>query len=276
MPAAPEFVLLSCNFSDLQLHEELRPPNITPDKVSNVLKRAFDAARMKVHDFAPIDKQGIRALAEAHSGKIKSAGDLAAVLQQLKPSQLEATLQPYCREDRKPDRIIEKKLPPLTDFAVSCYFSGLFEKLHPIRLKPSGKPPQKEFRFAANYGGWVLVRKVHLDAAERKEVMGCLVATMESTGRKASALPEYSQYAPGLEALLSKYPQRKSFAKLPLALEEAQAAGLFQVKDEFFPKYALYGIMAHFGYSPYLTSSQVGEAYPELKIPKPRGRLKKD
>ncbi|MEK7070884.1 MAG: hypothetical protein AAB966_03695, partial [Patescibacteria group bacterium] len=73
-----------------------------------------------------------------------------------------------------------------------------------------------------------------------------------------------------------KYPVRKSFGIMIPALVEASKEGLFSQKDARLSKYALLKIMMQFGYGPYLSSAMLEGIYPELKIPKPKGRMKKN
>ncbi len=272
----PEFVLLSCNFKDLQIHQQLSEKNLTNEQIFSLLNNTFEAIRRKTYDFAPIDKKGIEAFASPTIKKINSLDDLIAVLGETKPAALEEKMKTYCKDDRSPERIIEKKLSPVTDIATGYYFSLLFEKLFPVKISSSGKPPKKEFRFAANYNGWVVIRKVNMAVAENKEVLACLVHTLESIDKKFMQFHGDSASFTALDVLLAKYPSRKSFGKLLLLLREGQKERLLTHNDPFLRKYFLYKLLAQLGHSPYLSGELLGGIYPELKIPKPRGRLKKN
>ncbi|HLC48431.1 MAG TPA: hypothetical protein VJI13_05135 [Candidatus Norongarragalinales archaeon] len=270
-----EFILLQCNFPDLQIDDGLKGAAVTDSGVLALLEKTFEAIRKKTYDFAPIDKNGISNLAAQHAPKMRTIPDFITLLSGLKPGGLEAQILPFCRDDRNPERVSEKKLSPVTDIAVDYFICCLYEKLFPVKVNSSGKPPKKEFRFASNLKGWVVIRKVNLEVAEKKEVLACLVHTLESME------PKFAQYRGGtafftrLDALLAKYPSRKSFGKLMLLLQEASKEGLLSQTDSFLNKYALYKLLAQLGYSPYLTGELLEGIYPELKIPKPRGRLKK-
>jgi hypothetical protein len=231
--------------------------------------------RKKTYDYAPIDKAGIEKFAAPTATKINSLGDFISILKEIKPGALEGQLLPFCRDDRDPERVIQKKLAPVTDIAVGYYISILFQKLFPIKVKTSGKPTKKEFRFASNYKGWVVIRKVNLEVAERKEVLACMVHSVGSFEKKMGQLYGNLPFLTRLEALISKFPKRKSYGKMVALLEEAKADNLLPENDAFLRKYALYRLMAQLGYSPYLSGETLEGIYPELKIPKPRGRQKK-
>lgn len=271
-----EFVMLQCNFADLKHSEDLRGPSLTDAKILQFLQNSYEIIRKKIFDFAPIDKKGIALLAEKNAAGIGSIPDFISLLPTFKPSNLESEALPFCRDDRNPEKVIEKKLSPVTDIAVDYRICLLFEKLFPPNPKTAGKPSKKEFRFTSNYKGWVVIRKVNLEIAENKEVLACLVHTMEGLHRRFAQFHPNPAYFARLDALLSKYPQRKSFGKLILALNEAQKEGLLSQQDAFLNKYGLYRILWQLGYSPYLSGELLEGIYPELKIPKPRGRLKKD
>ncbi|MFH0971487.1 MAG: hypothetical protein V1835_02870 [Candidatus Micrarchaeota archaeon] len=273
---APEFVLFSCNLPNLQIHDELAGADLTPQKIRALLENTFEAIRKSLYNYAPIDKAGIAKLAEQNAKKIGKVADFITVLKGIRPSALEEQLKPYFKDDRDPEKVIGKKLAPVTDIALGYYFSVLFERLFPINVQARGKPSKKEFRFAANCPGWLAVRKVNLEIAEQKEVLACMVHTLGTIDLK---LPQYCnnpQFFSRLQACLGKYPPRKSFGKLILLLEEMQDAGMFSENDLFLRKHALYKALSQLGYSPCLSGEMIEGIYPELKIPKPRGRMKKN
>ncbi|MFH1751147.1 MAG: hypothetical protein ABH863_05705 [Candidatus Micrarchaeota archaeon] len=270
-----EFVMLQSNLQGAQFSEILKGKDLTNPAIFSLLETTFEAVRKKAYDYAPIDKSGIGRIARQHPPKGKTVADFVTFISGLKPSSLGAELSPFCRDDRNPQRIIEKKLPPVTDIAIGQYLSIPFEDAFPVSFKPSKKPPKNEFRFAANIRGWVIIRKVNLDVAEKKEVLCCLVHTLESIERRFSNFHTNPGFFPRLDAFLARYPSRRSFGKLPGMLLGALAQGLLTQEDPFLNKYALYRLMRQLGYSPYLSGEILEGIYPELKVPKPRGRMKK-
>lgn len=271
-----EFMMLSASFPDAPYFEQVNGASLTDKTAFALLENAFELIRKKTYDYAPIDKKAIAQFAAPYASKINSLGDLISLLKTLKPGALEAQLIPFCKDDRDPARIIEKKLAPVTDIAVGYFISILFERLFPVKIKAMGRPPKNEFRFAANFKGWIIIRKANFDVAERKEILACMIHTMVSIEKKMAQLHGNSQFLVSLNSLISKYPVRKSFGKMLALLEEAKAQNLLPDNDAFLRKYALYKIMYQLGYSPYLSNEVLEGIYPELKIPKPKGRMKKD
>ncbi|MEK6953792.1 MAG: hypothetical protein AABX01_02210 [Candidatus Micrarchaeota archaeon] len=270
-----EFIMLACGFDDLKHAEQLIGLDLTNPKILSFLDNSFELIRKKAYDFAPIDKAGIAKEAASVASKVNSIPSLISILSTLKPGALESQLLPFCKDDRDPEKVIQKKLAPVTDIAVGYFISQLFGKLFPIKFKAQGSPKKKEFRFASNYKGWVIIRKANLEVAEKREVLACLVHTLESFERKFRQFHPNPAFFTRVDLLLAKYPQRKSFGKMLLALQEAQLEGLLSQSDPFLNKYALYKILCQLGYSPILSGQMLERIYPELKIPKPRGRMKK-
>ncbi len=270
-----EFVLLSANFKDIRCFEELRGNSLSDGAVVSLLNNSIELIRKKAYDFAAIDNAGIAKFAEVEAKKTSSITDFISILRGIKPQLLETQLRPFCKDDRSLERIIEKKLGPMTEIALCRYISFLFERIFPIQFRPSGKPQKKDFRFAANYKGWVAVRKANLELAENKEVLASLVHALGTICNKLPDLHENKEFFTRLNALLSKYPPRKSFGKLIALVEEMQKAGIFDESDPLLRKYALMAALSQMGFPAYLSGESLEGIYPELKIPKPKGRIKK-
>jgi hypothetical protein len=271
-----EFITVQCNFPDLAANEQVSGSELSNAKVEALLENTIEIVRKKLYDYAPIDKAGIAKFAQPSAAKITNLEAFISALSQIKPGAIEAQMVQFCRDDRNPQKIIEKKLAPVTDIAVNYYLSILFEKMFPVKVKSSGKPQKKEFRFVSNLNGWLAVRKVNLEVAENKEVLSCMVHTLGTIDNKIANYHPNAVFFGSLKTLVSKYPVRKSFGKLVPLIEEAKRIGLLPENDPFLRKYALLRIMGQVGYSPYLTGEMLEAIYPELKIPKPRGRIKKD
>lgn len=254
-----------------------------------ILLQAFQSCRKLAFDHAPI-KLGEVEKFVGRQGKISSVSKLASAFSSSKPSQLEEKMNEFVEAAPKKgegdaaalEKVKKEKGYP-SEFAFSYYVSRLLEEMFshpPFSQKPS---PTKEIRFVANFGGWMSVRKVNLEKAEKKEVVGCCATIFDSIRRK---LPEYlcaagksGEYAAFTGAFLSRFPQRKSFARVPEILlaagKEEQRVALFaekgfetQLLDLFYSS-----ALERVGFPPFVSTSQVSRVYPELKIPKPRGRI---
>jgi hypothetical protein len=137
-------------------------------------------------------------------------------------------------------------------------------------------------RLAANYDGWIVVKKVDLGKAEKKEVLLGLAGIFSSINQKLPSL--YSSNPDGFEdlvsSLLNSFPVRKSFVKLPVLLGEASKLES-KISDfasnsegkEVLRQALFLRCFEHAGFPPFVTLESIAGVYPELKIPKPRGNF---
>jgi hypothetical protein len=141
--------------------------------------------------------------------------------------------------------------------------------------------------FACDYAGWVAVKKVNPSKAEAKEVLACLAGVFASVDRKIPAFAcaggDTKAFDSAFEKALTDFPERRNFSKLPAALEAAKAGekevlacavgeGAKRVLREIY----FARVFARLGFPPFVSADAIGAVYPELKIPKPRGRMKKE
>lgn len=236
-------------------------------------------------DYAPINRKGVELVAQ----RVASLKDLTTFLSQVKPAAIESELARFVLSGKSGEAVegdetqIKKSRGNQVDFALACFLNKLLEGIFGKRKIPAGKGSgKKEVRFAANYGGWMVVKKVDLTKAEGKEVLACLAGINAVVEKKACEL--ICKNPMEFEKLVQKYaryPERKSFGKLVEVLSqidekelERELGALFEnvsLGKEFF----LERLLSHFGYPPFVSIEMINENYPELKIPKPRGRVKK-
>lgn len=270
-------LLLSARFPDLQTQQKLGG-ELTNAQALPLLKNAQTLMQRKLYAYAPLDEAKLTAYASKRAAFISTLAQFAAHVQTLKPSLLEKELQAFVREDRDPEFLVTKKCDPALYVALGAYFKPFFEQLFPpAPFKPEGKPSKDEFRFAAQLQGWTMVRKASLDVAERKEIFACLAATYEGVSRKVA---DFSSSNPQADAkaladFLARYPGRRSLARLATTLAAMAKENTLSTVSEGYRSYFLQKVMASCGYPPYCSIEVVNGVYPELKIPKPRGRQKK-
>jgi hypothetical protein len=276
-----EFLLFNAGLKDYSYSLKLENPG--QGEALKLLKDARGICLQKMFSYAPINADEIRKLTgEAHASGIE---DAAKHLQSIKPSEIEARLKPFVslkQLEGESNPLLPKKKGDPIDFAWSCYLYFLLEKTLKTSLPPQ-TDSRKELRLASNYKGWVAIKKCDASKAEDKEVLASLVGIYATLAKK---IPEYasSDYA-GLEAFADKafaaFPERKSFARLPLALLEAEKS--VSEAKKFFPegreeealKYLLDKACARCGFTPFISIEAINGNYPELKIPKPKGNYGK-
>jgi len=277
-----EFVLFQAGFPDLQAAEEADPGD--GEAVEKVAETALAVCRKKMFDYAPIDSRAIAAVAEktARENNVNSFPSLAAALSKTKPAALERQLAPHCRFPAAPvDESGAKKWGErkkgIMEIAFARYFNALYEKALPPAPAATGeKFGKKEVRFAANAAHWTVVKKVSLENSP-EEVLACLSgihATAlkkigENTGAKQFcdvklAGVAQSRSLPALAKALAQFSENDAVS----GLEAAAAKHLTAAKEYFYS-----ALFERFSHPPYVTAEMVGKAFPEVKIPKPRGRV---
>ena len=275
----PEFVLFQAGFPDLQVSAEARPP--ARETLEKLAETAVAACRRKMFDYAPIDSAAVAALAARNHPGVNSVSSLAAALLKTKPSAVEGQLLPLCSMPPKPAdecdwKKWEERKKGVMEIAFARYLNALYEKAVPPLPVEKGKFAKKEARLAANTAGWVAVKKVSLEAAP-EEVLAGLAGIHATALRK---MGEASGAAPAADGLLKAFPPRNSLGALAQALAAFDEKGARSALETACGKHLRAGedflycsLMERFGHAPFVTTESVGRAFPQLKIPKPRGRI---
>lgn len=273
--------MFSALFPDAKFEEKLE--DLKREKVSFFLTNSLALCWSKMFDYAPIDKTGIEKLASSF-GKPKSIAELASILSQIKPGVLEGQLRAFVKTKPVSQEIdletVKKPKGDAVDFAFAYFILCLWKSVFPdnVAFANKGNPSAREVRFAANTQGWTAVKKVDLTKAEDKEVLFALAGIFSTLNRK---LPDFAaENAEGFEnfvsSFLNSFPVRKSFAKLPVLLNEAlkneskisQFGSSVSLKELFFLR-----CFEHAGFPPFISLDAIAGVYPELKVPKPRGNF---
>jgi len=261
-----QFALFQASFPDYEYSLELHEP-ISENDVAKLVSDARTICAQKMFDYAPLDRQKIAELAP----RPKTESQLAQEISSLKPSSLEEKLSAFITEkvpeptDESKAKKAEARKKGLAKIALQYYLKAMLDSALPKPLPKSGKASKKEVRLAANTDEWKAVKKVATDGSvANKEVAAALAGIHDTLKRKQAEL------TPALSALAEKLGEpRKSMSALLAALPLAAQA------PAEFKREAYEAVMAACGYSPYIDAETVGSAWPELKIPKPRGNFGK-
>ncbi len=125
-------------------------------------------------------------------------------------------------------------------------------------IKPEKESVEGQIVFVGKYGKWVAIKKLALQGAQDWEVSGLLSGIIQSALNKAFEFTGQSA-----DVTLGK--KRKSFGGAADLLDEL--AG----KDN----YTVVKALENLGYAPYANPGMLTAAYPDIKPPKPRGRMPK-
>lgn len=146
---------------------------------------------------------------------------------------------------------------------------------------------EEEISFFAKYKDWVVIKRMQIDEkTEEKEILATLASINSTTARKAY------DFAPIDRAAIDKYVaeltkgKRKGlnnlveiFGSLKQSEMRERLVSACRDRDEtFYPfaeTYFINSILKALNYSPFIDSEVVQEVYPDMKLPKPRGRVPK-
>lgn len=270
-----DFILFNASLGGYSYSQ--RKENPSKEQVACLLADARAVCLAGMFDCAPIRVAEIKQLA-SQPPKPSSLSDVAAYFESVKPSQLEEKLRPLVTMPLKTGEELAKAKGDPVDFAFSAFTHFLLERLKPIQLPQACASPN-EVRLAANYDGWVAIKKCDVAKSEPKEVMASLASIYATVSKK---LPEYAstnfQALNSLsDGLFKNYPERKSYARVPLLLRDVDKI-LQEAEKLFTPgfesqaaSFLLDAGLERCGFPPFITIDAINGNYPELKIPKPKG-----
>ena len=144
---------------------------------------------------------------------------------------------------------------------------------------------EEEISFFAKYKDWVVIKKKQIEKdTEDKEILAILASINSTTARKAY------DFAGIDKAAIDKYVaelvkgKRKGWNNLAEVFGSIKQNELKEkltslCKDPslypFAETYFLNSVLKSLNYSPFIDSELVQEVYPDMKLPKPRGRISK-
>jgi len=258
------FVWFACGFDDYTYERREE----SHDGAASLLSEAHAILDQRHLDFAPLQLDRIKSAAPSFA-----VGDASAFIEhasKLKYGELAAKLHGAVTYVMPTDEAVLKKIGDPDELAVCAYLYYAFRSVFPSTMPAKMPFAKSEVRLAADMDGWVAVKKVNLEVAERKEVFSALCSMRSVVSRKAMEFtPGFEEFNATLETALTNFPERKSFGKLAAALNAVK--GLSQ--DAKMQEYAYSQAMLRVGFPPFLTNDHVASLYPELKVPKPKGNF---
>ncbi len=293
------FVLFQARLKNLVFEKKLEGVQLTRENVCSLLEDARRICLAKQFDYAPFNAHAIQALAAPHAVQASTLSGLANALSVLKPSEVEGNLRNFLSPEfrtRAGDGSevavdAEASLPKKRDampLAWACFLNAFYEKLFSKETDVSRFTAKSEAggqcMLAADFESWRIVKKA-IAGAEPKETFYFLATSFHSIEKKLSELAfdsttQAQQFSSLVESFLKNFSERKSFSKLQQMLSrvagegmEAKISALSQRKPRLALQLFLDRVFEYSGYAPFATLDALNSAFPELKIPKPRGRV---
>jgi len=200
-----------------------------------------------------------------------SATDVSSALKGISTGALRAMLKESVGE-----------LDKLTPAAESYFFYLLFKKYGvPVVAEPgmfSGKlhsektHPKGKIALLAKYKSWVAIKKMSIDSAVKDyEVSGVLCAINETLIKKAFDFAQIDTEALDTEAKKLTKGKRKSYATIGEAITHLPDKKWNKLENA----YLMHAVLREFKVLPFANRLMLSKQYPDIKPPKPRGRMPK-
>lgn len=146
-------------------------------------------------------------------------------------------------------------------------------------------PEPEEISFFANCRGWMAVKKKSITPeTEQKEILAILASINDTTSRKAydltgiklSEIDAYvAQLTKGKRKGLSNLAEIFGGLKQSELKEKLMATCNDPSMYPFAETYFINTVLRTLNYSPFIGGAAITEVYPDMKMPKPRGRQPK-
>ena len=144
---------------------------------------------------------------------------------------------------------------------------------------------EEEISFFAKYKDWVVIKKKSInEKTEEKEIVAILASVNDTASRKAYDFAHINK--PSIDALVAELTKGKRKTTTNLAeifgaikqnelKEKLTAACSDPMFYPFAEAYFINGVLKAIGFSPFIDGQAVQAVYPDMKMPKPRGRVAK-
>ncbi|MEM4389278.1 MAG: hypothetical protein QXG98_01290 [Candidatus Micrarchaeia archaeon] len=225
----------------------------------------------KAFEFVGINLAEIDDYANRVLGAKRGLEGVVATLKEIRPSEVREALSRASGEEKFP-ACEARFLKKLFEYA------GVEVSLTPSLVKsafPAAQFPSLKWEvdlgegvfFTANYRGWISIKKTSFDARTRPEEKAAAFASVaESAQRKGFEFLGISSEVQGKANALTAG-KRKGFAAL------AQALSGVGDSDIIMRAGTMRFVLSNLGYAVFPTPEILQKIYPNLKLPKPRGRF---
>ncbi len=252
------FVLLSALLPNAKYEVKLQDP--TPDQLAPHFENFLHLISSNIYRFSPIEYEKVIAFSP------KNALDIQGVLSLFTQTRIVEIVKPAIKSvlqepsDESGAKKFKEKQRALQEIAICSFIHAVFSQVYPQSFTQAGNPQKNEVRIASSIPQWQIVKKVDVEKVEPKEAFASLANMYYSLHAK---YPAFSTAR--LQAL--EVP-RKSYSALLSALPQ-------QPEKTFAGEWSVFETLRAYGFPPIPSPGTIGQLYPELKIPKPRGNFGK-
>lgn len=256
------FALFSASFPNAKYEAKLESPS--KEELAKHVAAFSHAISTNIYNYGPIDYSKIQALVvllllpKAAGLVVLSQYTQGKLLELVKPA---IALKLEAPTDESRVKKFKEKTRALEEIAVCAFVHALFTSVYSQKFAAIGNPQKPEVRIASNLSEWQVVKKVDVGRQEPKEAFMTLANIYHSLHAK---YPDFSS-----TSLSPATAGRKSYSALLAAISSLPPA------SDFDAEWTAFDLLNAAGFPPVPSTQTIGELFPELKIPKPRGNFGK-
>lgn len=253
------FILFSALFPSSHYEAKLESP--AKPELAGQIANFSHIISANIYSYSPVSYEKVSKLCP------KKSGSLADMLSQFTPSKIGQLVAPAITlkieppTDESQVKKFKQKQKALEEISVCAFLHAVFCQFYPQSFTSSGNPQRTEVRIASNLPEWQIVKKVDVQRQEPKEAFMTLANIYHSIHNK------YPAFSP--LALSQTESGRKSYSMLLNNLSPLSSA------TDFDSEWKAFEAFNAAGFPPIPPTAAIGQLYPELKIPKPRGNFGK-
>ncbi len=252
------FALLSASFPNAKIEAKLENPS--KEQLATSVANFSHIISANIYNYGPVDYKKIQSLCPKTTNLKQTLSSLTPnkILELVRPA---ITLKLVEPTDESQVKKYKQKVKALEEIAVCAFLHALFVQVYSQKFDQNGSPANTEVRIASNLPEWFIVKKIDVKKAEAKEVLMTLSSMYNSLHSK---YPDFSQIP-----LTSMEQTRKSYSNLLASLANLENG------SDFNSEWKAFELLYASGFPPIPSTITIGELYPEIKIPKPRGNFGK-
>ncbi len=252
------FVLFSARFPSVRYEAKLESPS--KEQLAQQFAAFSHCISSNIYNYAPLNYQKLSSFAP-------ECIDLRQALSKYTPSKITelakptVTLQLQPPTDESQLKKFKQKQRALGEISICAFLHALYVQIYHQTATNAGNPQKPEVRIASNLPEWQVVKKIDLEKAESKEVFMSLASMYHALHSK------YPAFSPTSLQPVSQ--GRKSYSTL------LQNVSTISNDTGFDSEWKAFEAMNAAGFPPIPSTETIGELYPEIKIPQPRGNFGK-
>ncbi|MDD5022640.1 MAG: DUF2666 family protein [Candidatus ainarchaeum sp.] len=258
-----EEIILTGKYKEFECDEHYLLKGASEEEVSFILSNLSKKIEHFSYEYSGIEISKIEKYVIGLIGNTNGISTVINILSKIKPGELKDNLLLGCKGNKELIPVAESYFIHLllTKCKVDFKISGTC-KTKPIKEKQDGR-----IAFVGNYKGWMSIKKLKIENTTKEYEVSGIISSINHT--IVNKMFEFAgvEDEPSVEKIIKG--KRKGLVALAEALKEINE------KDAKKQAYLVCKVCEKLGYTPYSTPHMLVKAHPDIKPPKPKGRMKK-